>query len=81
MKEKSHKGQRHKGCALCDQEKRAGNAAERRPARDRRQIEGAKTEGSDASVRTGFVGALIGTYGTSEDVQAFVREERAAWGE
>ncbi len=48
MKEKSHKGQRHKGCALCDQEKRAGNAAERRPARDRRQIEGAEAAAADA---------------------------------
>lgn len=47
MKEKSHKGQRHKGCALCDQEKRAGNAAERRPARDRRVIEGSASELSD----------------------------------
>ena len=37
MKEKSHKGQRHKGCGLCDREKRSGNAADRRPARDRRQ--------------------------------------------
>jgi hypothetical protein len=39
MKEKSHKGQRHKGCALCNPEKRSGNAAERRPARDRRELE------------------------------------------
>jgi len=38
VKEKSHKGQRHKGCGLCDQEKRAGNAADRRPARDRKQV-------------------------------------------
>jgi hypothetical protein len=39
MKEKSHKGQRHKGCGLCDREKRAGNGADRRPASDRRQVE------------------------------------------
>lgn len=44
MKDKSHKGQRHKGCPLCDQEKRAGNAQERRPARDRREIERARGE-------------------------------------
>lgn len=47
MKEKSHKGQRHKGCALCDVEKRAGNGAERRPARDRRQIDAAKADLAD----------------------------------
>lgn len=39
MKDKSHKGQRHKGCGLCDTAKRAGNAAERRPPRDRRQLD------------------------------------------
>ena len=39
VKEKSHKGQRHKGCGLCDQEKRAGNGADRRRARDRRQLD------------------------------------------
>jgi hypothetical protein len=39
MKEKSHKGQKHKGCALSDQQKRAGNGAERRPARDRRHLD------------------------------------------
>ncbi len=39
MKEKSHKGQRHKGCGLCDIEKRIGNSTDRRPARDRRQLE------------------------------------------
>jgi len=50
MKEKSHKGQRHKGCALCDQEKRAGNAAERRPARDRRWIEGSAVDVADPGV-------------------------------
>lgn len=50
MKEKSHKGQRHKGCALCDQEKRAGNAAERRPARDRRWIEGTEIDGSAPAI-------------------------------
>jgi hypothetical protein len=44
MKDKSHKGQRHKGCGLCNIEKRAGNGAARRPARDRRQIEAAKAE-------------------------------------
>lgn len=32
-------------------------------------------------VRRGFAGALTGTYGTSEDVRAFMREERVAWGE
>jgi hypothetical protein len=49
MKEKSHKGQRHKGCALCDIEKRAGNGAGRRPPRDQRRIEGAKLDVADAS--------------------------------
>jgi hypothetical protein len=44
MKDKSHKGQRHKGCGLCDQAKRAGNGADRRPARDRRMIERADAE-------------------------------------
>jgi hypothetical protein len=44
MKEKSHKGQRHKGCALCDTDKRAGNAVDRRPARDRRQIDAAEDQ-------------------------------------
>jgi hypothetical protein len=44
MKDKSHKGQRHKGCGLCDQEKRSGNGAERRPARDRRGIAAANDE-------------------------------------
>ena len=44
MKDKSHKGQRHKGCSLCDWDKRAGNGADRRPARDRRQIERARAE-------------------------------------
>ena len=38
MKEKSHKGQRHKGCGLCNWEKRAGNSELRRPIRDRRQF-------------------------------------------
>lgn len=28
-----------------------------------------------------FAGSLTGVYGTSEDVLAFVRGERAAWGE
>ena len=42
MKDKSPKCQRHKGCGLCDTEKRAGNGAARRPSRDRRSIEGAK---------------------------------------
>ncbi len=32
-------------------------------------------------VRSGFAGALTGTYGTTEDVKAYLREERAAWGE
>ena len=44
MKDKSHKGQRHKGCNLCDWDKRAGNGADRRPAQDRRQIERAQAE-------------------------------------
>lgn len=39
MREKSHKGQKHKGCAWCNPEKRAGNGIDRRPARDRRQLE------------------------------------------
>lgn len=39
MREKSHRGQKHKGCGLCDQEKRAGNARDRRPVRDHRQLE------------------------------------------
>jgi len=47
-KEKSYKGQRHKGCGLCDMEKRAGNGAERRPARDRRQLEAAKAQEDEA---------------------------------
>jgi hypothetical protein len=42
MKEKSHKGQRHKGCAYCNPSKQSGNAGDRRPASDRRQIESAK---------------------------------------
>ena len=44
MKEKSHKGQRHKGCGLCDIDKRAGNGPDRRPARDRRLMERAANE-------------------------------------
>ena len=32
-------------------------------------------------VRAGFAGALTGTYGTTEAVKAFIREEHAAWGE
>jgi hypothetical protein len=44
MKERSHKGQRHKGCGLCDTDKRAGNAAERRPPRDRREVERMRQE-------------------------------------
>ena len=44
VKDKSHKGQRHKGCGLCSIEKRIGNSAERRPAKDRRQIESAKAQ-------------------------------------
>ncbi len=42
MREKSHKGQKHKGCGLCDTDKRAGNGQERRPIRDRRQLERAR---------------------------------------
>jgi hypothetical protein len=44
MKERSHKGQRHKGCSLCDWDKRAGNGIDRRPAHERRQLERAKAE-------------------------------------
>lgn len=47
MKDKSHKGQRHKGCGLCSYEKRAGNGADRRPARDRRAIEAAARDARD----------------------------------
>lgn len=32
-------------------------------------------------VPSDFAGSLTGTYGTTEDVLAFVREERAAWAE
>lgn len=32
-------------------------------------------------IRAGFAGALTGTYGTTEDVKAFIREEHEAWGE
>jgi bifunctional DNA-binding transcriptional regulator/antitoxin component of YhaV-PrlF toxin-antitoxin module len=32
-------------------------------------------------VRSHFAGALTGTYGTTEEVLAFLREERAAWGD
>jgi hypothetical protein len=32
-------------------------------------------------VRAGFAGALTGTYGTTEEVKAFIREEHAAWEE
>jgi hypothetical protein len=53
MKEKSHKGQRHKGCGLCDQEKRAGNGVERRPHRDHRWIESAKAEVAESLVTIG----------------------------
>jgi hypothetical protein len=28
-----------------------------------------------------FAGALTGTYGTTDEVKAFLREERAAWGD
>ena len=55
MHEKSHKGQRHKGCSLCDWEKRAGNGADRRPAGDVRQLERMagelRSRGSDRPVR------------------------------
>ncbi|MEO7868973.1 MAG: hypothetical protein ABIS42_00035 [Candidatus Limnocylindria bacterium] len=47
MKGKSHEGQRHKGCGLCNWEKRAGNGALRRPIRDRRQL----ARAHDATVR------------------------------
>ena len=32
-------------------------------------------------VPSGFAGAMTGTYGTTEEVKAFIREEHAAWGE
>lgn len=32
-------------------------------------------------VHAGFAGALTGTYGTTDEVKAFIREEHAAWGE
>lgn len=32
-------------------------------------------------VRRAFAGALTGTYGTTEDVKAYLREEHDAWGE
>lgn len=32
-------------------------------------------------VRAGFAGALTGTYGTTDDVKAYIREEHVAWGE
>jgi bifunctional DNA-binding transcriptional regulator/antitoxin component of YhaV-PrlF toxin-antitoxin module len=32
-------------------------------------------------VRAAFAGAMTGTYGTTEEVKAFIREEHAAWGE
>ncbi len=38
MKEKSHKGQRHKGCGYCDTDKRSGNGEARRPYRDQRRL-------------------------------------------
>jgi len=48
MKDKSHKGQRHKGCGLCDTDKRAGNGSDRRPVSDRRKIEAARSEVAQA---------------------------------
>ena len=32
-------------------------------------------------VRREFAGAMTGTYGTTEDVKVYLREEHAAWGE
>ena len=32
-------------------------------------------------VRAEFAGSMTGTYGTTDDVIAFLREEHAAWGE
>jgi len=32
-------------------------------------------------VHAGFAGAMTGTYGTTADVKAFIREEHAGWGE
>ena len=32
-------------------------------------------------VRSRFAGALTGTYGTTRELKAFLREEHAAWGE
>ena len=49
MKDKSHKGQRHKGCFWCNPYKQLGNAEERRPARDRRQLERATDEAASPS--------------------------------
>jgi len=36
MKDKSHKGQRHKGCPMCKYYKQVGNGKDRKPPRDRR---------------------------------------------
>jgi hypothetical protein len=44
VKSKSHKGQRHKGCGLCDWDKRAGNSKSRRPMRDWRQLARARDD-------------------------------------
>jgi hypothetical protein len=44
MREKSHKGQRHKGCGMCKPAKRHGNGQDRRPVRDRRRIDAATAE-------------------------------------
>lgn len=32
-------------------------------------------------VRAAFAGALTGTYGTTAEVNAFIRDEHASWGE
>ncbi len=32
-------------------------------------------------VHARFAGALTGTYGTTDEVKAFIREEHAAWGQ
>lgn len=38
MKEKSHKGQKHKGCSMCKYYKQVGNGKDRHPPRDLRQL-------------------------------------------
>jgi hypothetical protein len=54
MKEKSHKGQRHKGCGLCDTDKRAGNGESRRPPRDRRSVDSLRDDLTESSSAVPF---------------------------